>query len=179
MTLAEPSTWIKLNRNISRWHWYTDGNTMRVFIHLLLTANVKPGTFMGKRINRGETATSMSTMSEALGMSKSQVRTALNHLRETEEITIVRYSKFAVIKIIKYEQYQSDKPVVKKPRQQRKEPEKKTTSSTAPAQADDHYRPKYWEINIPEHYHGKFSQEEDWLDYVEKNRSEVEQWVTN
>ena len=32
------SGWIKLHRKITEWEWYSDANTFRVFMHLLLTA---------------------------------------------------------------------------------------------------------------------------------------------
>ena len=32
--------WISLYRKFTEWEWYTDANTMRVFLHLLLKANI-------------------------------------------------------------------------------------------------------------------------------------------
>ena len=45
--MAETTTFIKLDRNIRSWRWYKDPNTMRVFIDLLLDANISDRDFMG------------------------------------------------------------------------------------------------------------------------------------
>lgn len=98
---------IKLDRNILGWGWYKDANTMRVFIHLLLTANYVDGEFMGVTIRRGEVATSYGAIGKALGLSVQNVRTSINHLKSTGEVTGKAYSKFQVISIVKYDSYQS------------------------------------------------------------------------
>ena len=35
------SGFIKLHRKILKWEWYDEPNTMRLFIHLLLTASIE------------------------------------------------------------------------------------------------------------------------------------------
>ena len=37
--------YIKLSRGLLDWEWYTDINTTRLFIHMLLKANWKDGNF--------------------------------------------------------------------------------------------------------------------------------------
>lgn len=63
--------------------------------------------FMGVQIGRGELATSYKSLSEQTGMSVQNVRTALNHLKLTGEITSGQHSKFSVISIVNYDLYQS------------------------------------------------------------------------
>lgn len=99
--------YIKLDRNILSWGWYKDANTMRVFVHLLLTANYCDGEFMGVTIRRGEVATSYPSIGKALGLSVQNVRTSINHLKSTGEVTARTYPKFQVISIEKYDMYQS------------------------------------------------------------------------
>ncbi len=101
--------WIKLNRKILDWQWYTDSNTFRVFLHLLLTANVKDGAFLKDTIHRGEVATSIGNLAETLGISYSQARTALEHLKFSNEIAIKTRPKYVVISIIKYNEYQDNR----------------------------------------------------------------------
>lgn len=110
--MAEKSTFIKLDRNIQEWRWYTNANTFRVFIHLLLNANIKENDFENAKIKRGELATSYDKIANTLKLTNQQVRTAISHLKLTSEITITRYSKFIVISIVNYAQYQ-DKLTVK------------------------------------------------------------------
>lgn len=105
--MREPTTWIKLDRGITDWRWYTDPNTFRVFIHLLLNANVEDHDFRTETIHRGELATSTQKLAEALKLSYKQVRTALTHLEDTQEVAITRRSKYLVISILNYDRYQS------------------------------------------------------------------------
>lgn len=107
--MAEKTTWIKIDRNILDWGWYTDANTFRVFIHLLITANIKPRMFLGVMINRGEVATSYASLSETLEISIRAVRTAITHLKTTGEVTVKRHPKFSVISIVNYDSYQGNR----------------------------------------------------------------------
>lgn len=106
--MAEKTTWIKLDRNILDWGWYKDTNTKAVFLHLLLTANIKLNRFLGVEIQRGEVATSQSSLAKSLGISIQAVRTALNHLKSTGEITTKQHPRFTVISIVKYDLYQGN-----------------------------------------------------------------------
>lgn len=98
--------WIKLHRKMTEWGWYSDANTMRVFLHLLLTANHKPSEFRGRHIERGQTVFGVRSMSVALRLSSKEVRTALEHLKQTNEVAIEGTNKFSVATIVKYEVYQ-------------------------------------------------------------------------
>ena len=109
MTMAEKTTYIKLDRNILNWRWYKDPNTMRVFLHLLLTANIKDHDFEYDTIRRGELAGSIGNIGKSTGLTYNQVRTALTHLKDTNEITITRRPKYLVISITNYNRYQ-EKP---------------------------------------------------------------------
>lgn len=105
--MSKPSSWIKLNRNIIGWRWYQDANTFRVFIHLLLSANVTDNDFKTTTIHRGELATSIGHIAADLGITYNQTRTALEHLRQTNEITTKTMPKYIVISIVNYDKYQA------------------------------------------------------------------------
>lgn len=107
--MAEKTTWIKVDRNILEWGWYKDANTFRVFMHLLLTANIKPHKFLGVGVNRGEIATSYKSLAESLDISIRSVRTAISHLETTGEVTVKRHSRFSVISIPNYDSYQANR----------------------------------------------------------------------
>ncbi len=104
--MANKTTFVKIDRNITRWGWYTDGNTMRVVLHLVLTANMRDCVFEGVTIHRGEVATSYSSISSALGLSIKNVRTAIDHLKSTSEVAGKQYSKFSVFTVLNYDMYQ-------------------------------------------------------------------------
>lgn len=105
--MAEKSSFIKLDRNILQWGWYKNANTFRVFVHLLISANIRANTFEGILIKRGEVATSVFSLAENLGLTEKQVRTALSHLKSTGEITSRRGSRYQIIRVENYDKYQS------------------------------------------------------------------------
>lgn len=104
--MADKTTFIKLDRNITRWGWYQNPNVFRVFLHLIITANISPGTFMGEPINRGELATSYDSLAKSLGLTYNQVRLAIKKLESTGEIEVTRYKTFLKVAVYKYMYYQ-------------------------------------------------------------------------
>ena len=178
MTLAEQQTWIKLNRNITRWRWYRNGNTTRVFLHLLLKANVKENSFMSIKLHRGEAATSPNCIAKDLGITTQQVRTALAHLQETGEISVTGYPQCSVYRIEKYDQYQQNSHEAKPERKRtRKSKDKDIPAQSSEPEEKSEYVPKYWELQIPKHYHGMFDSEEQYYSYAEEHPDEVAVWV--
>ena len=99
---------ILLYRQITEWEWYQNPNTFRVFLHCLLMANFVDGRFEGKDIKRGQFVTSLPSLAKQTCLSIQQVRTALEHLKSTGEITDKGYTKYRVITIVKYDAYQCD-----------------------------------------------------------------------
>ena len=100
------NTFIKLSRKIQSWRWYQDANTMRVFIHILLNANVYDHDFENITVKRGQWVTSVSKISEQLNISTRSIRTALNHLKSTNEVAIKTTPKYSIITVKNYNQYQ-------------------------------------------------------------------------
>lgn len=98
---------IKLSRKLLEWEWYDDINTCRLFIHLLLKANWKVGKFQGVVVPRGSLISSYQKLSEETRLSVRSVRTSLNHLKSTGEVTSKGHSKFSVFTVINYDLYQS------------------------------------------------------------------------
>lgn len=109
--MNESGKWIKLHSKILNWEWYKVPNTRDLFIHLLLKANWKDGKFQGYDIPRGSLVTGRKQLAEETGMTEQEVRTALNHLKSTNEITIKATRKFSIITITKYEIYQMNNQV--------------------------------------------------------------------
>lgn len=99
---------MKVARKLLDWRWYKDANTMRVFLHLLLSANVEDHDFQHVTIHRGQVATSYEALANALGLSVQNVRTAIAHLKSTGELTSKSYSKFQVLTIVSWDLYQCE-----------------------------------------------------------------------
>lgn len=102
------SGWIKLHRKIKGWEWYSDTNTFRLFVHLLISANHKSNRWMGNNITRGQLATGYYALSKDTGLSLSQLRTSIYKLKLTSEIAVKTYNKFSIITVLKYDDYQGD-----------------------------------------------------------------------
>lgn len=97
---------IKLHRSILDWRWYEDANTFRVFLHLLLKAAVFDYEYGKTKIKRGEVLTTYDELALTLKLSVQNIRTAISHLKSTGEITSRQCSKFQVISILRYNDYQ-------------------------------------------------------------------------
>lgn len=101
--------WIKIDRNLLKWRWFTDTPTCIVWIYLLLQANYEDRDFLNITIRRGELVASLKRISEDTGLSERKIRTALTHLETTGEVTRKRHGKIVVISIPNYDRYQSNR----------------------------------------------------------------------
>lgn len=97
---------ISLHRSLIAWEWYDDINTTRLFIHLLLTVNWEDGFWHGIKIDRGSRITSYAKLAKETKLSVQEVRTALNKLKCTGELTIKPTSKYTTINIVNYNKFQ-------------------------------------------------------------------------
>ena len=92
------------------WEWYTDINTTRLFIHMLLKANWKDGNFKGTTVPRGSFVSSIGKLAGETGLTEREIRTAISHLKKTGEVTSKTTNKYTVFTVVKYDLYQtSDK----------------------------------------------------------------------
>ena len=101
--------YIKLFRSMTKWEWYSDTNTKAVFLHLLLNANLEETRYMNHVIPKGGLVIGRKRLAESLGISEQNVRTALNHLKLTNEITIESTNRFSIVTIVNWEKYQASK----------------------------------------------------------------------
>lgn len=97
---------IKLHRKLVAWGWYQDYVVKDVFLHLLLTANFKDSQWMGVTLKKGQLVTSYKHLSEDLAFSVRQVRTAIDKLKSTGEITTEATNRFTIITVVNWEEYQ-------------------------------------------------------------------------
>lgn len=108
MAKSSNKDFIKINRKILYWEWYTDVPAKTLFFHCLIKANWKDGKFQGKTIRRGQFVTSLSHLAFETGLTVKQVRLALEKLQETGEIRAKsEHRKYSVITVLNYDKYQT------------------------------------------------------------------------
>ena len=102
MPIDSSRGFVAVPRGLTEWEWYTEPNTARLFIHLLLTANYKEKQWQGITIKPGQLVTSRTSLAKQLRMSEQSVRTALEHLQSTSYITSKTGPRYSVITINNY-----------------------------------------------------------------------------
>lgn len=104
--------YVKLFRKLVRWEWYTDINTKVLFIHCLIRANWKDGSWRGINYKRGQFITTKENLGAECGLSRQETRTALNKLLSTNELTTSQHGKKLLITVVNYDLYQGEQPVL-------------------------------------------------------------------
>ena len=102
------SGYIKLYRSLLEWEWYSDKNVCRLFIYCLLKANHKAEKWHGQEIKAGQFITSYENLAKSTGLTSQQIRTALNKLKTTGEITNKTTSRYSIITVNNWNLFQQD-----------------------------------------------------------------------
>lgn len=98
--------YIKVSRGILDWEWWSDINTTRVFLYMLIKANWKDGKFKGIDIPRGSFVASIASIAQGTSLTQDEVRTAIKHLISSQTITKQSTNKYTVFSVLNYELYQ-------------------------------------------------------------------------
>ena len=102
------SGYIKLYRSLTKWEWYDDMNTFKLFMHLLLTANYETVKWHGITVKKGQRVCSLPVLSKETRMSVQNLRTSLNKLKLTGEISDVATNNHRLITIENWGIYQNE-----------------------------------------------------------------------
>lgn len=99
--------WIKLHRQILDWEWSDEPTMVALFVHLLLMANSDEGwKYRGVTMKAGQLITSIANLSKATGITIKALRTRLERLVSTGEISVESCKKYSIITISNYAIYQ-------------------------------------------------------------------------
>lgn len=98
--------WIKLFRKLKEWGWYTDPHTFRLYMHLLLTVNFEEKEWRGIVVLPGQRICGRKKLAEELDLTEQNIRTSLNNLISTKEITKQIAKGYTLITICKWSEYQ-------------------------------------------------------------------------
>lgn len=160
------SGWIKIHRSFDKWEWRDDPHMVSLFLRLLTEANFEDKKWHGQTIKRGQLIFGRKQWSEKTGFSPQTLRTCIERLKSTSEITSQSTNKFTIITIVKYEEYQS-------------EPEASTSQSTSNLTNDQPTNNQ--QTTTPKEYKKKRKKEDapkviypDWLPIEDFN-----DWIIN
>jgi biotin operon repressor len=102
--------WILLSRNLLKWGWFDKSEMVHLWIYLLLAANVESKKWHGVTVERGQIVTGRKKLKAATGISEQTIRTCLQRLQDTGEITIKSTKQYTLITICNYADYQDYDP---------------------------------------------------------------------
>lgn len=104
---------VQIHKKIKEWEWYTDMPTCKLFFHILLSANYKKANWRGNEILPWQFITSLEHLANDSGLSIQQVRTALEKLISTNEITRQSTSLYTILTLNNWESYNTpdNKPI--------------------------------------------------------------------
>jgi hypothetical protein len=98
--------YIQLHRKIKDWAWYHDLPVKSAFIHCLLSANFMQSKFGKLTIQAGQFVTSYERFADQSGLTKKQVRRAIDVLQESGEIVWKGHGKFSLVTLVNWGSYQ-------------------------------------------------------------------------
>lgn len=98
--------YLKLYYKFLDWEWYTNANVMRLFIHCLLKANRQTKKWQGITIEAGSFVTSYENLAIELNLTVRQIRTALDKLKMTNELTHKGQAQYSIITVNNWGDYQ-------------------------------------------------------------------------
>ena len=98
---------IKIYRSMLEWEWHDEPLTVATWMYCLMRANWEVEKWHGEIIKPGQFVTSLAHMAKDIGISKSQLRTALKHLKLTHNVTQSLAQHATLITIEKWGDYQS------------------------------------------------------------------------
>lgn len=102
--MAEP--YVKLLRKLLSWEWHDQPETLSVFVHCLLLASHKQTNWRGIKLMPGQFISGRHKLAETCGLSERQVRTCLDRLKATNEVTSKKTSKYTVFTVTNWKFYQ-------------------------------------------------------------------------
>lgn len=106
--------WVKVHRSLLNWEWWHDHNTFRLFLYLILKANIEDKMWKGVEVKRGQLITSRAKLATETSLSEKQIRTSLSKLQKGQQIMLKtgremasnRASRFSTITVCNYDKYQ-------------------------------------------------------------------------
>ena len=97
---------VKIHRKLIQWGWYKNDIIKSLFIHILLSSSFKDSFWNDQLIKKGQLVTSYSNLASDIGHTVQEIRTAIKKLKSTGEITVESTSRYTIITVVNWEEYQ-------------------------------------------------------------------------
>lgn len=105
-----PQGWIKLHRKLSKKAFYNKPNYLALWVHILLSANHEEKEFLWNgsiiKIKKGQFITGRKQLSEQSGIPETTVERLLTFFEKEQQIGQQKTSKYRLITIYKWHEYQ-------------------------------------------------------------------------
>ncbi len=99
--------YVKFFRSVQDWEYYKDPVVSRLFYHLLITVNIKDSKYQGVNVPAGSRVCTYPMLAKELGgVTDKQVRTAIEKLERSDSITKTTFTKFSIVCINNWNEYQ-------------------------------------------------------------------------
>ena len=110
---ANGGGWIKLHRALKYSDVYQDSERLHLWLHLLLSANHEPTDVQldnGRMIHLepGQMLTGRVRLAKETGLDEYKIQRSLKRLELAQQIAQQNYSRYRIITVIKWEEYQGD-----------------------------------------------------------------------
>lgn len=131
-------SWIKLYRKLQDWRWYKNSAMVHLWLHILISVNTSDKEWEYITIPRGSFITSVNSLSQETGLSVRQIRTCLERLKSTNELTIKTTNRYTMITVNNFDSYQenpfqcdkqNDKQIDKRATNERQTDDKRATTT--------------------------------------------------
>ena len=97
---------VRFWRSFIDWEWFTEVNTCHLFQYCILRANHSDTEWRGIKVKKGSFITSYESLAVATGLSVQNVRTSIENLKKTNEITFKSTNKYSIMTVNNYDFYQ-------------------------------------------------------------------------
>lgn len=98
-------SFIPLSRALLEWDWHDEPKTGWLYVVMLMMANHEETRWRGETLRRGQLLTGRKQLSIASGLTEDEVRTALGHLKKTEDISVATKTKYSIVTMLRYEEH--------------------------------------------------------------------------
>jgi len=100
--------WVKLHRSMLNWEWFDNPKMAHFFTYCILKASHNDYRWRGKKLDAGQFPMGLNTASAETGLSVRSIRTCINKLKSTNELTIETSPQGSIITLLNWNKYQTE-----------------------------------------------------------------------